>query len=756
MTPAHPKARETYWRGRVVLVVSPTPTHPQDYGNRRRIYRVCKMLQDAGAAIHFVHYASEAEWRGKLPARAQQAMMEEWDGYYLVPPTRDLHSDPAGTHHGIDEWWDPQLEATLGWLGDKILPDVAIVNYTWLSRALDFMPRGTLRILDTHDKFSGRKELLGSYGIAPEFFYTTEDDEKIALDRADIVWAIKDEERLLFQAMTAKPVVTVPHADPGTYLPRRAGPADPADHELRIGVMGARNSINLQNLNRFLDVAAPLFRTYLPPLRIVIGGTICEMLDHCDLPFVEKVGWVEDVEDFYRDIDVALVPMEFSTGLKIKTSEAMTFGLPVISHAHAFEGYTPFHPHQALASFTEIAEACIDLAHGGPDALDQLRLATMGSHRAVSTAMQKGVDATGAMIAETQSYTLICPGLGSVSKGSLFEALARSTMTYLGHRSPIALYFDEIPDVSGLARFCMSAPASQIYVNSAARAQLAPKDIEWLENTGIRWSGFAALLSHLRIRHLWLGHVPGLAGLHATPAFDRIYLDLPNLHCTDIDTIIDTVGKLTGPFTSVSVLANSDTPAASRLRKALRAEMTQVLPFWGKEFPLMWDMSPIDAASRYGITVILETASPAIIQVVSELAAMAGQPLLNVIHLDDESTEIRRVHRTGLEIRYLPPKSLTRANLGLLRGVSTTVNFAPSSLFARMLVSIMRSAGQDVIIPAPEYDPELDRMRNPTLLGFMRDLHDRLQTPRETGDPGDRYAALFDYDPGWAAIWAQY
>ena len=46
----------SFWAGKRVLVLSPTPTHPQNFGNRRRINTVCLNLKALGAAIEFAHY----------------------------------------------------------------------------------------------------------------------------------------------------------------------------------------------------------------------------------------------------------------------------------------------------------------------------------------------------------------------------------------------------------------------------------------------------------------------------------------------------------------------------------------------------------------------------------------------------------------------------------------------------------------------------------------------------------------------------
>lgn len=745
--PPAPRARQSQWQDRVVLVVSPTPTHPQDYGNRKRIFRICKMLQDAGAKIHFVHYPAEAEWRQKLPARAQAEMTAAWDGYYLVPPTGELHAAPVGSHHMIDEWSDPQLENTVQWLSQKIRPNVAIVNYSWLSRTLDLMPADTLKILDTHDKFSGRKELLASYDIAPEFFYTTEVEEAKALARADIVWAIKEEERLLFQAMTDRKVVTVPHADPATILKPRRQPAERADFELRIGVMAAKNSINTRNLTRFLKPAGQIFRTHLPPLKIVIGGTICELLEDVDLPFVEKLGWVEDVEEFYRQIDVALVPMEFSTGLKIKTSEAMTYGLPIIAHEHAYEGYRPFHPYHALTSFKAIAEACADLAFQGPEGLEPLRQATASSHRAVIRATEAGIAATGAAIAEVAAYTLVLGNPGITVKGSVYEQLSQSVLQYLSFRGPLALYLDDIREVSGAARFCRGLPVSQIYVNPAVRDRLVARDAELLADAGIRWCGIEPLLSRLRVKHLWLDWLPEDLHLNPSPEFERVYLNLAMLRRADLASVMNgDLRGLAGPFTAVSILADSDGALVSRLRRHLNVNQIGIAAFWGHDATLVRTLTPPPFWNRYGVTMILEKPSEAITGAVAAVAAISGQKLVNIVVLNSDRPGMETLHRNGTTLRCIPATELDRRTLGVLKSTRVTVNFAATSLFAKMLVTALDGAGHETMT--------IGEAEDKSLLAFMHGLDARLRRPPRDLPQQQRQDALFNFDPGWSLVWA--
>lgn len=344
-----------------VLVLSPTPSHPHDFGNRKRIYEVCAGLKRRGARISFVHYPLEADWRGRCPAHALAAMRAEWDDVHVIAPSVPIHAASKGLDHALDEWWDPALEPFLRWYFASRHFDAMLVNYVYLSRALMLRPRGCLGILDTHDKFSGRRQLLASIGIGPEFFHITEQDERTGLERADLVLAIKEQEQALFQSRVDRRVLTLPYAEPSRWIDP---PAEDPDGYLRIGLLGARNNLNVFNIRRFLEVALPHARSHIAPLRFVLAGSMCTDLAALfrGEGLVDFMGHVGDVADFYRAVDLVVVPMDISSGQKIKIGEALGFGVPLISHAHAFEGYSPSHRLHSCSSFQQMAEACIDVS----------------------------------------------------------------------------------------------------------------------------------------------------------------------------------------------------------------------------------------------------------------------------------------------------------------------------------------------------------------------------------------------------------
>ncbi|MGL5938806.1 MAG: glycosyltransferase [Waterburya sp.] len=421
-----------------ILVLSPTPTYPLDYGNRKRIFYVCRQLKDRGAKIHFLHYPGE--WRSKTPYDAMHIMAQQWDSFHLVSPTRYLHQAAQGEDHTIDEWWDYSIGDYLKYLFERNYFDVFIVNYTYLSKALEFAPSHVYKILDTHDQFSDRRKLLESQGISPEFFYTTSEQEAIALERADLVWAIKEQEAEFFRSIASTPVITVPHIEPQRSIQRKYIDAD-TDY-LVLGMIGGRNSINVSNTRAFLEQAIPKFRKYLAPIKIKLAGSMCADLSDLEgKAAIQLMGRIENVEDFYAAIDVAVVPMTFSTGLKIKAVEALTTGLPLIAHKHALEGIPLTHPYHQCESIDEIVEHCLDIAFD-PILLPDLAKATHESYQAMGEEVDGAINNTVIKLSKAKPYTVIVLNEAFFNQKSYIYEHTVQTVYYLKHLTEIIYYVD--------------------------------------------------------------------------------------------------------------------------------------------------------------------------------------------------------------------------------------------------------------------------------------------------------------------------
>jgi glycosyltransferase involved in cell wall biosynthesis len=371
------------------LILSPSASHPQDYGNRNRVWQITNYIKGLGYSVDFILYPVEAEWNEYIPPEVKD-MQTAWDSFWIVPPTpgHRFHSRARGEYHEIDEWWDEEIGHYLRWLFTRRAYDLFIVNYTFLSKAFTFAPSTTTKILETHDLFTGRKELLGKLGVEPEFFYTTEERERTALERADIVIAIKDSEAEILRGWTDKEVISIPfYPETGMKPPRETATGFEG---LSIGFIGAGNSINSSNLQAFLRVFDPQVRLYCPPLRLLIAGNVCQRLQ-VDNPAISLLGRVPNLADFYSQVDVIVAPMELSTGIKIKVGEALAFGKGVVSTANGYDGFPVLDSMHALRSMNEVSRALIELAFN-PERrarlIRQSHLSARLAQRATSTALQ--------------------------------------------------------------------------------------------------------------------------------------------------------------------------------------------------------------------------------------------------------------------------------------------------------------------------------------------------------------------------------
>ncbi len=321
-----------------ILVISPTPTHPQDAGNRARIHAVLRGLKEAGHAVHFCLLLRE-----NPPPAALTAMRDAWDELIEVPHDRALESRSLGTLQALDDWILPEAEAAFTALATREPGfDMVLVEYVFLSRALEFFGPGPVKVLDTHDVFGGRAENLVALGLDNRFFATVPSEEARGLDRADLVLAIQAAEQRHFEGLTLTPVMTLGHlpADPRPPLPPRA-----ADGWVTLGWIGSANPLNTRALRRFLDA--------LPPADIAAGGGEMILagsgsvaLGMAEAPGLRLLGPLGDADALYAAADLIINPHEGGTGLKIKTVEALARGRPVIGTADAFAGLPatePFH-----------------------------------------------------------------------------------------------------------------------------------------------------------------------------------------------------------------------------------------------------------------------------------------------------------------------------------------------------------------------------------------------------------------------------
>jgi polysaccharide biosynthesis protein PslH len=317
-----------------VLVVSPTPSHPPEAGNRIRILALATAIRNMGHQVHFAYIrmgngdegAMANCWgHGYHPISYKQPVIRRntWRGlsrriFQLIVPTHRY------AFH-VDDWFDIKAIQELRALNQQYKFDVVLVEYVFISKALEAFPHVSLKIIDTHDIFTNRHMLYLSNNSKPQWFSTTRRQERKGLRRADAVIAIQENEQEFFKRLTGSQVITVGH------LVRVEDRWSNRRHSEPYSALfvGSRNPINVESLEYFFVHVFPLCERNNKKLRVLAAGTVCENLP--EHPALVKLGTFVDISEAYSQADVVINPVRYGTGLNVKTVEALGFGIPIVT-----------------------------------------------------------------------------------------------------------------------------------------------------------------------------------------------------------------------------------------------------------------------------------------------------------------------------------------------------------------------------------------------------------------------------------------
>lgn len=319
-----------------ILVISPTPSHPQSAGNRARIFSLIKNMQSMGHDVYFLFLTRE---HGDI-----EAMRRCWaEKFFLIPYKRPANRfgyfmrrlkkrfwrESAYTYK-IDEWYDPGLDSFLDEILNQIHFDVVMVEYVFFSRALLRCKPEILKIIDTNDVFTNRHKKYLQQSQPPAWYSTSKREEAKGLNRADIVMAIQNCEADYFRSITNKKVITIGHVVPLCQLPVNEAVL------YRILYIGSDNDINVQAARYIVDEILPLVRESIPQLELLLAGRICNVI--ADQEGIILMGEIDELKQAYESASLVVNPVRFGTGLKIKTIEALGYGKPLITTSVGAEG----------------------------------------------------------------------------------------------------------------------------------------------------------------------------------------------------------------------------------------------------------------------------------------------------------------------------------------------------------------------------------------------------------------------------------
>lgn len=335
-----------------ILIISPVPLFPGHAGNRERIRTICTELMQRGYILDFFYTGFHQEisdahfdfFNGIILDHALKHEKIQW-----IDPIRRVQEIVNGLkvkvsrlHRQLKEGQDSarfnrslseyKNLGKLGLLENQIKSSTykaVIINYAPYSFYFDLFDEETVKIIDTHDRLTDRFKLFSKNDQAPVDWHSLRfEDEKRALSKADVVWAITDQENDFFSNMLADQhveVYTLRHLIPFSRIKNQT----PSN---TIVMIGSQNRLNIDGLTWFLEQVWKKITHYEFDPKFLIAGSICEAVDEKILgKNVELYGRFDSPEEIYSKGDLFINPMREGTGLKIKTFEALANGKFVIS-----------------------------------------------------------------------------------------------------------------------------------------------------------------------------------------------------------------------------------------------------------------------------------------------------------------------------------------------------------------------------------------------------------------------------------------
>ncbi len=326
---------------RRALVISPTPIAPLLGGASARIKTLLGALEAIGFETHLAFIERDpgdkptmramlGERFHPIPYRPQPS--ETSLAVRLRRRLQQAVGLDAGWLWGIDDIYDPGVEAPLAQLQARFAFDVVIAEYIFFSRALSVFGPDVRKLIDMHDVFGNRHRMYVAAGHDPRWMSVRPADEIRALRRADHVLAIQPDEARLMRERGIDEVDAVSHlvtlaAGPG------AVPTAPT-----VMFVGAANESNAHGLQWFVTRVWPLVLARCPDARFHVAGAVAA---GCPVaPGVRIEGRVssERLEALYGAARVAVNPVFTGSGQSIKVLEATGYGVPVVASAVGLRG----------------------------------------------------------------------------------------------------------------------------------------------------------------------------------------------------------------------------------------------------------------------------------------------------------------------------------------------------------------------------------------------------------------------------------
>jgi hypothetical protein len=256
----------------------------------------------------------------------------------------------------------------------QVSPNAVLLSRLRFDFLREAIPPGVQQVMDTQDLMSDRTVSMGRAGLKVADPIDFEREIEI-LSRYDRVLLIQPEDSLRVAARLGERAMCVAHP---VVLPRQ--PVRPGSRVL--GYAASRWVANVHGLDWLLQAVWPRLADH--GVALEIAGYVSRELPEPPPPGVRSRGFVPDLAQLWSGVDVAVNPVQWGSGLKIKNVEALASGLPLVTTREGARGIADVAGDAFLVADdpAAFAAACLRL-------LDDVSLRTRVAARALQVARER-------------------------------------------------------------------------------------------------------------------------------------------------------------------------------------------------------------------------------------------------------------------------------------------------------------------------------------------------------------------------------
>ncbi|WP_232417961.1 glycosyltransferase [Methyloversatilis thermotolerans] len=235
----------------------------------------------------------------------------------------------------------------------RLRPQVVVLSRLQADFLRQALPPGVRIVMDTHDLVSDCAASRRRAGVAVEEALGFE-QEMNYLKHYDRVLLIQPDDCARVSAVLGERALCVPHP---VCLPRQ--PVRPLQHV--IGYAASQREANVRGFRWFAERVWPDLAD--SGASLALAGPLAVGMAGCLPMGMHSRGIVPDTVALWSGIDIAINPVFWGSGLKIKTVEALASGLPLVTTREGARGLEDGAGRAFIVAdeADTFAQACLDL-----------------------------------------------------------------------------------------------------------------------------------------------------------------------------------------------------------------------------------------------------------------------------------------------------------------------------------------------------------------------------------------------------------